>query len=272
MIYQLHIPSYPLNQFIKSFFYYREYSPQHSIERFIPDGNIQLLFELTNATKYIYDNTSLEEIQACKKVWFSGFRTEPISIPSGRDSEMIVVEFRKGQAYPFICESMHALTNHVVDAELVLKNDILQLREKLIEQPDPDQKFKILERDLLKFYINQLEKNPFVDFFISNILKSPNQTRLKALSEKVGYTQKHIIKMFKDHVGVAPKEFLKVIRFQKAINEIEKHRNINWSYLAMDCGYYDQSHFIADFKTFSGFTPSEYIKLKSVTINYIPIL
>ena len=272
MISRLYFPGYPINQFIKSFYYYRDFNPPHSIDRFLPDGNVQLLFELTSDPKYIYDNTTLAEIQACRKVWFSGIRTKPITIPSGKDSEMIVVEFHKGKAFPFIKDMMHALTDHVVDAELVLKNNILELREKLIEEKDVDRKLRLLEKNLLDFYLNSLKENPFVDFVITRILQTPDQTCLKKLAEKVGYTQKHIIKIFKDHVGVPPKEFLKIIRFQQALAEIERHKNISWTTLAIDCGFYDQSHFIADFKTFSGFTPQEYIRQKKDNTHYIPVV
>lgn len=271
MISKLHIPAYPLNLFIHHFYYYAGFYPEHKIDRFLPDGNTQIIFDLTDYPKYIYDNNSLKEIQACKKVWFSGFRTEPITIPSGRDSEMLIIEFNKGKAYPFLDETMHALTNYVVDAELVIKNKILDLREKLREPSSIELKFQILESNLLKHYIDKLEENPFVEYMVSNIVRCPNQIRLKQLSVKVGYTQKHLIKIFRDHVGVTPKEFLKIIRFQKTITEIEESKNINWSTLALDCGFYDQSHFIADFKTFSGFTPEEYLRQRGEFLNYIPI-
>ncbi|HSP89131.1 MAG TPA: AraC family transcriptional regulator [Ignavibacteriaceae bacterium] len=271
MITKLYIPAYPLNLFIESFFYYTGYNPEHSVDRFLPDGNVQIIFDLTDYPKYIYDNDTLKEIQSVKKVWFSGFRTEPITIPSGKESEMIIVQFHKGKTSPFICEPMHALSNYVVDAELVLKNEILDLREQLVDAETIDQKFSLLENNFLKHYKESLKENPFVNFMVSRILSDSNQKSLKEISGIVGYSQKHSIKIFKDHVGVTPKEFLKIIRFQKAIAEIDQKRNINWASLASDCGFYDQSHFIADFKTFSGFTPVEYVKLKGDFLNYIPI-
>ena len=77
--------------------------------------------------------------------------------------------------------------------------------------------------------------------------------------------------MFKEHVGVTPKDFLKVIRFQNAIQQIEKQISVKWTDIAYDSGFYDQSHFIADFKKFSGYTPAQYLKIKGNTLNYIPI-
>ena len=271
MISKIYIPKYPLNQFINNFYYYTGYNPEHSVDRFLPDGNVQIIFDLTDYPKYIYDNNTLKEIQSCKNVWFSGFRTEPITIPSGKENEMLIVQFHKGKASPFLCEPMHAITDYVVDAELVIKNSILDLREKLKNAKTIEQKFLILEKNLLKHFRKNLEENPFVDYVTSKILTKPNKISLKEISRIAGYSQKHIIKIFKDHVGVTPKEFLKVIRFQKAIEEIEQQKNINWAGLASDCGFYDQSHFISDFKTFSGFTPTEYVNLRGDFLNYIPI-
>ena len=266
-----YIPSPPLNQFLESFFYYSGYQPEHMVDRFLPDGNIQMIFDFTDYPKYIYDNHTLKEIQACKNVWFSGFRTEPITIPSGKESEMLIVVFRKGRSYPFVYEPLHVLTNVVVDAELVLKNNILDLREALMEQPTPELKFALLESELMNHYNNEMAVNPFVDYAISEILSTPHHLSLKALYDKVGYSQKHLIKLFKDHVGVTPKEFLKVIRFQKAILELENFGSVNWIGIADECGFYDQSHFIADFKNYSGFTPKEYMELKGENLNYVPI-
>jgi len=271
LISKIHIPSYPLNQFIDHFFYYTGFNPEHSVDRFLPDGEVQIVFDLTDYPKFIYNNETLKEIQSCQNVWFSGFRTEPITIPSGKESEMLVVQFKKGKAFPFVSEPMYQLTNLVVDAELVLNSEIISIRERLLELKAPEDKFLLLEKSLLNCYLNQLEDNPFLEFAISKILASPNQISIKEISEKVGYSQKHIIKIFKENVGVAPMRFLKIIRFQYAIQQIEKQHMVNWSSIAYDCGFYDQSHFIADFKLFSGFTPTEYQNQKGKSLNYVPI-
>jgi AraC-like DNA-binding protein len=271
LITKFHIPAYPLNQFIDHFFYYEGYNPEHSVDRFLPDGEVQIIFDLTDYPKFIYDNETLKEIQSCQNVWFSGFRTEPITIPSGKESEMLIVQFKKGKAFPFLNEPMYNLTNFVVDAELVLKSDILNIRESILESPTPIKKFQVLEKRLLACYINQLNESPLIDFAISKILSSPNQCSIKEISDNAGFSQKHIIKLFKEKVGVTPKEFLKVIRFQKAIQQIDHQISADWPAIAYDCGFYDQSHFIADFKLFSGFTPTEYARQKGDFLNYIPI-
>ncbi|MEZ5083283.1 MAG: helix-turn-helix domain-containing protein [Bacteroidales bacterium] len=268
---KFHIPVSPLDQFIDHFFYYTGVNPEHEVDRFLPDGEVQLIFDLTDFPKYIYDNFSLKEIQSCRHVWFSGFRTEPITIPSGKESEMLIVQFKKGKAFPFLSEPMHTLKNCVVDAELVLSSEILDIRDVLLEKKTAGEKFQFLEKRLVTLFLDQLHHNPYVEFAINKIISSPNQCSIRTIAQKAGYSQKHIIKIFKEYVGVSPKEFLKVIRFQKAIQEIERQMAIDWSSIAFDCGFYDQSHFIADFKLFSGFTPTEYTIMKGNTLNYIPM-
>lgn len=271
MIAKHYIPVDPLHRFIEKFFYYSGFTPEHIIDRFLPDGNVHLLFDLTDIPKYIYDNHSLKAIQSCKKVWFSGFRTQPITIPSGRESEMLIVNFRKGKAFPFINRPMGHLTNQVVDAELVVKNDILDLRARIREARTILQKFRLLENHLLRHYRSSLMENPCIDYAIAGITAFPHTCSLSDISARAGYSQKHLITLFKDHVGVTPKEFLKIIRFQKAVEEIERQQPVNWTALALDCGFYDQSHFIADFKAFSGFTPTEYVTRRGDLLNYIPV-
>lgn len=271
MIFELHIPSFPLNQFIESFIYYRDYNPIHSVDRFLPDGNVNIVIDLTDYPKYIYDNETLKEIQACRNVWFSGIRNNYITIPSGRDSEMFVINFHKGKAYPFVQMPLNELTDSVVDGDLVLTNEIMELREMILEADLITQKFSTVENFLFKKFHNKLILNPFIEFAVNKIIEFPNQMSIEQISNKVGYSQKHLIKLFKDNVGITPKGFLKIIRFQKAINEIAVTKKADWTGIALESGYYDQAHFINDFKSFSGFTPKEYQLKHYEHLNYIPV-
>ena len=271
MVFKLQIPSYPLNIFIENFIYYKDFNPVHSLDRFLPDGNINVVFDLTDYPKFIYDNETLKEIQACRNVWFSGIRNNYITIPSGRDSEMFIINFHKGKAYPFVQMPLNELTDSVVDGDLVLTNEIMNLREMILSVPDIMNKFTVTEKYLLKLFGKKLDVNPIIDFAVSKIIESPNQLMMKNISDKIGFSQKHFIKLFKDNVGLTPKNFLKIIRFQKAVQEIESTKNISWTKIAFESGYYDQAHFIHDFKNFSGFSPQQYLQLKNDQLNYVPV-
>lgn len=271
MIYHVHQPLFPLNAFIESFVYYKGYNPIHTVDRFLPDGNIHLIVDLTDYPKFIYDNDTLKEIQACKDVWFSGIRNTFITIPSGKDSEMFIINFRKGKAAPFLQMPVYEFTDQVVDGELALSKNINQLREILLPGTSPAQKCTDASRFLLKHYGNHLHSNACVDYAVNQICRSPQQTTMAALSAKIGYSQKHLIQLFREQVGLTPKAFLKIMRFQKAIHDIEQAQHINWATIAAESGYYDQAHFISDFKLFSGFTPGNYLHQQSEFTNYIAV-
>lgn len=244
MITQTHIPRFPLNQFVDNFFFYEGYTPAHSVERFLPDGNVEFVIDLHDTPKFIYDNETLKEIQACHHVWASGLRTQPISIDSGRDAAMIVVTFKKGLAFPFFPVPMNEVADCVVDADLLWGDWISSLRERIVETTDTTRRFEILEDSLLKQFASRLSEDPCVEYAVRQILLHPDQVSFSRMSQEIGYSQKHFINMFRSRVGITPKSYLKIARFQKAINEIEQQRAVNWTTISQDCGFYDQSHFI----------------------------
>jgi len=271
MILQTHIPSFPLNQFVDFFIYAEGYNPSHSIDRFLPDGNTEIIMDFDDAPQYIYDNQSLKEKQACRHVWASGVRTEFISIPSGKHSAKFIISFKKGMAYPFFPVPMNEMADRVVDADLLWANDFALLREQLLGIKEIIRKFETVEDFLLGGFQGRQVSNPAVQYALTEIIRQPDQISFARLNRNIGYSQKHFIDMFKRQVGIAPKAYLKIIRFQKAIGEIETRQEVNWTNISQDCGFYDQAHFINDFKYFSGFTPAEYVRRKNGMRNYVPV-
>ncbi|MEL6812254.1 MAG: AraC family transcriptional regulator, partial [Bacteroidota bacterium] len=73
-------------------------------------------------------------------------------------------------------------------------------------------------------------------------------------------TQKHFIQQFKKYAGLTPKVFHRIMRFNEILQQIHKKEHIAWSQVAYQFGYTDQSHFIKEFKEFSGFSPEEFIE------------
>lgn len=271
MIFQTYIPKPPLNQFVECFIYHEAFNPAHSVDRFLPDGNVEIIIDLHDQPQFIYDNDSLKEIQACHHVWASGVRTEPITIPSGKESAMFIISFKKGMAYPFFPFPMQEISDCVVDADLIWGHDFAFLREQILENKRTEIKFQIVEDFLLENYLSKLILNPCVEYALHQIINQPDQISMQKLNDKIGYSQKHFIKLFKNQIGITPKSYLKIMRFQKVLGEIEKLNETDWTAISNDCGFYDQAHFINDFKKFSGFTPEEYAKRRGNFLNYIPI-
>jgi AraC-like DNA-binding protein len=274
MILRVHTPAFPLSEYISAFIYYDGFDPIHQMDRFLPDGNTELIFNLIEQPQFIYHNETLEKVQTCRQAWVSGVRTQPITIPSGKGSKMLIVAFRKGKAYPFYPLPLNELTDCVAEADLVFGKSILILREQILAASSINRMFLLVEQFLLRQARNTLAfegASSCVAYAVSRIASQPNRLGLQQLSDQIGYSQKHFISLFKEQVGVVPKQYLKIMRFQKAILEIEKDTSMDWSQIARQNGFYDQAHFIHEFRAFSGFTPGEYVKRKSDVLNYIPV-
>lgn len=271
MLHQIHIPRHPLNEFVEVFVYFRGVQHQHNVDRFLPNGDTEILIDFHDRPQFIYDNESLKEIQACNRVWASGLRTEPITIPSGNDSEMMVISFKKGRAASFFPFPMQEVADCVVDADLVWGSGLGLLREQLLGTSDIDDRFRIVEDFLLREFRSKLDIDPCVAFAVDQMTNTPDAIIIGKMDDKIGYSQKHFIQMFRRAVGVTPKSYLKIMRFQKAVATIDASSGHDWRTIALDCGFYYQSHFINDFKHFSGFTPEQYSKIHTNYQNYIPV-
>lgn len=274
MILRIYKPVFPLDNFVAHLVYYEGLSTPHNLDRFLPDGNTELIINLTETPQFIYDNETLREIQTCRRGWISGVRTQPITIPSGRDSRMLVVAFKKGKAFPFYRFPMPELSDLVVEADLAFGRTFDDLREKLLAATTVVRMFELVEEFLLRRAGEAIEDSAVarcVDYALLGIVHRPTGASLQRLSEQIGYSQKHFIHLFKTQVGIPPKGYLRIMRFQKAVAALESNNVSPWSSLALACGFYDQAHFINDFRHFSGFTPNEYVARKTALLNYVPV-
>jgi AraC-like DNA-binding protein len=187
---------------------------------------------------------------------------------------MLIVAFKRGKAYPFYSLPMSELTDHVIEADDVFGGRIWHLREQLLGCKTPEQMFALVEMFLMRQADARLSpdvSSRCVEYAVSRIVSQPNRLVFQQLSLQIGYSQKHFIHMFKQHVGMPPKQYMKIMRFQNAVSQIEQDSSAYWSEVAIRNGFYDQAHFIHEFKNFSGFTPGEYIQRKSATLNYVPV-
>jgi AraC-like DNA-binding protein len=270
----VHIPAPPLCEFVSALIYYDSIDPIHEMDRFLPDGNTEIIINLHDQPQYMYDNETLKKVQTCRYAWVSGVRTQPITIPSGRGSKMLIVAFKKGKAHPFYSLPMNELTDWVIEANQVFGHCVLDLREQLLACKTPARMFELVEMFLLRQAGNALPSDNLsrcVEYAVSKITSQPNRLSFQRLSDQIGYSQKHFISMFKQQVGMPPKQYMKIMRFQNAIREIEENGSIHWAEIALRNGFYDQAHFIHEFSHFSGFTPGEYMQRKSDTLNYVPV-
>ena len=268
---QLLQPPPPLDRYVELLTWYEGYMPDYAYERLLPQGVVELVIDLTEPPKFIYDNDTLAPAQTCRKAWVAGLRHEFITISAVPGSSMLVIRFREGMAHAALHLPLGVLRNQVLDADLLLNPAIARLREQLLNAPSPEAKFEFALAFLSERIRQRPDIHPAVAFSVQKILANPAQVTIDELARRAGWSHKHLIAQFDRFVGVSPKEFVRITRFQKAVSAIGTHATVDWMRLLHECGYYDQAHFIKDFKRFSGLSPEKYLGERGNDLNYLPL-
>ncbi|MBL4685937.1 MAG: hypothetical protein JKY37_15180, partial [Nannocystaceae bacterium] len=128
---------------VESIFHFRDFVPDHAIERVVPTGHVFLIFELDGMARSTFDNQTLAPNGEFTRAWVSGVHRNFISISAHPRSEMFVIQFAIGGAYPFLQRAVAGLNDTVIAAEQVFGPEILQLRDRLQRGDNSEAKFEI---------------------------------------------------------------------------------------------------------------------------------
>lgn len=259
MIFTPYVPASTIAPYIESIFHFKDFVPDHSMERVVPTGHVFIIFELDGFERNTFDNESLQPNASFSKVWVSGMHRNHISISAHAQSEMFVIQFRPFGGHPFFHQTMETYAEQVLPAENVFGKIILSLRDAMVEVDTPRAKFALAEQWLLQVFKPKLTPSAELVSFVDALQKEP-VAHLNALIEGYDKSQKHLIDQFKKHLGLTPKYFQRILRFNEILRKVKEEEKVSWVEIAYHCGYSDQSHFIKEFRHFSGFNPSEFIK------------
>jgi AraC-like DNA-binding protein len=111
-----------------------------------------------------------------------------------------------------------------------------------------------------------------VDFALNEFGDLRRSPSIAQVTNQIGLSSRRFIDVFNDQVGLTPKLFCRVQRFQNVLRRIRTGREVDWTGVALDSGYFDQAHFIHDFKAFSGLSPTAYAAHRTEHLNHVPIL
>jgi len=249
--------------------------PEHSLEKVVPDGNIYLIFELDSMPRFIFHNLSLKRKSEKTRAWVSGIQTSYITINALPDSEMFIVKFKPYGALPFLNCGLVELTDRVVDAEKVMGDAVFELRELLLQPASYEDKMTLCEQWLLARLNEESTPQDFVVHACDKMRNDPafEFNSIADLIAEANVSKKHFVNSFKKYVGLTPKQLQRIFRFNDIFVAIQKEKTIQWTQIALSCGYYDQAHFIKEFKAFCGTNPSKFMVDHKNTdrVNFFPV-
>ncbi|RSC93482.1 helix-turn-helix domain-containing protein [Tenacibaculum singaporense] len=159
------------------------------------------------------------------------------------------------------------IKNELPDLVSLLGQDGRDLTEKMMLAKDNLERLSIINH-FLEQRLSQFER-PEVVKATKIIFDTNGQINIKQLSEKLCLSQRQFERKFKEHVGFSPKSFSRIVRFNALLGKYKKE-NMSLTEIAYDFGYYDQAHFIQDFKQFSGYNPKTYFSGMAKEVFYAP--
>lgn len=259
MIFETHSLRAPFDGLIESIFHYKGFQPDHSIERVVPTGHVFVIFELDGIERHTYDNDTLQVIENFRGSWVSGIHRNYISISAHQDSEMFVIQFKAFGAHPFLRQPMDQLADKVTPGNNLLGGSFPEFRERLLAAPTSADKFALTDAWLESNYdVELITPEPIINV-VKGLQAQPASKLNEIICQYTG-TQKHLISQFRKYIGITPKHYQRVLRFNDVFVQMQNDQFLSWSDIAHRCGYSDQSHFIREFKNYSGFNPESYLR------------
>ncbi|MBZ0294417.1 MAG: helix-turn-helix domain-containing protein [Anaerolineae bacterium] len=176
--------------------------------------------------------------------------------------QLMGIHFKPGGAYPFLNFPLSELHNQIISADAVWGSFAADLYERLCAALSTQARFTLLEQLLLARLIEPPHGLQSVCYAVAEIIGRHGALQIRALSEYTGISQNHLLTQFKRMVGISPKSLARLHRLKYVLHLIDPAQPVDWTLIAHQADYYDQAHFSNDFKTFTGHSPHDYLRLR----------
>lgn len=234
----------------------------NGMERVLPTGTMQLIINLHDSPMLSRGSGNSGEQENIWKGIVAGASMDYLVINTASIVSCLGVVFKPGGAAPFFQLPLTEVRNQRIPLDELWGEENIVLHEQLLAAKSPQACFRTLERflehKLGSTFDAGCKSKPFISHAVNQLTLSPGDRSLERLKEQSGYAETRFINLFSGEVGLTPKQFFRVQRFQRVLRNLFNSRDADWPDLALQFGYYDQAHFIHEFKTFTGITPGQY--------------
>jgi len=260
-------PSDILKPYIKCYYIFKSDSDIEFEDTVFPSGDMEVIFNLgegvweSSVENKFYRNPPIE-------LW--GQVTKPLAIKSKGRHTMLGIRFLTHSAGYFFNDEIGVFNNQVSDLGDIMGRPVKILHSQLLETTSLTRRIELIENFLLKRLAGSEKKSFRIDKvanILTSIKKNSEEDNIGIIASRHGITPRYLQKLIYQHTGLSPKSFNKINRFQLSLRLITKNEQ-PFTSIAYDCGYFDQSHFIRDFKSFTGVTPSAYLENK-FSVNHV---
>lgn len=255
MSFHTHIPCAELQPFVHMFWAWDGYAPSHSREHILPHMDLELTFNLAGPLCFYYPEEGYRPRRISAPV-VSGPRSTFYHVSTSATQSLLAIWFKAGAARVFFGVSASDLLNQHIPLHLLWGQAGFDLHDQVLAATTTHDRFQHIEHALLHRLDLDAEPTPAIRFAQQTLHQTAPPIR--EVLAQVGMSAPRFIQHFRDAIGLPPKRFARIQRFHHALRLMAHQQHHGWTDVAVRCGYFDQAHFINDFRTFAGITPSQY--------------
>lgn len=272
MLYLEHRPGPPLSRFVRTLWYSDAPQIEHGHERILPNGCVHVIVNLKR--DYLHDCTEGQPEKRVAPALVVGSRAVYEIVSRTDMTELVGVLFEPSGFAAFARESVDQFSNLSTNLEDLCGAKARDLRDRLREARDPRARFGLLEAYLCERMAGRLKEpasalEDAVRYALGRFESAPSVATVRDVARSTGWSERRFSQVFREAVGHSPKIWCRIQRFQRAVQRLHSGRDVRWAELALDCGFYDQSHFANEFRAFSGVDATTYSALKTQWANHI---
>lgn len=257
-VYELRAPSESLQGFIEHYWFVRAEGEGESLDLRVDvfvDARADLIFNF--GASYRRSNISEGDEEEVGRSNFDAQRLFPIRIAQSGGVNTVGVRFRLAGVAPFAIASLRTFTNTLACPAEIFGEGIEELERALRTTDDVDAQRAALDA----FFVGRLRNDAAPDAFwraLRAATASEGSASVSELAEAASISARQLERLFARHLGITPKSLTKVLRFQKALKGLMRDPGCTLAEVATTAGYFDQAHFIKDFKAMTGGVPRGY--------------
>ena len=248
-------PSSLLSQYIKYYWVLKTNEVEPVMVQTIPSGCVHLVFHRG-------ENLNIQSKGLQPKNFIRGQFSTYGNLISEGNIDMIAVIFHPLGLNPFLQCSMSELYNQYIDVEDLENIELNHLRRSISDEQEIDTCIRLIELFFMQRLSDAACNYQRTQHAIRQIINQP-QISVNALAENACLGYRQFKRVFTNYVGMSPKEYYRVVRFQRALYLLQKNPEMEFVDLTYSCGFYDPSHLAKDFKEFTGCSPTQYLSSRS---------
>jgi AraC-like DNA-binding protein len=253
---QIFEPNSDLTEFVQCYWTLegdRQHTPVKNT--IVPDGTMKLIFHYGDTYRHYAGNGESTVLPKC---FLIGQLTRPYIVEPLGATGSFIVRFHPNGFLPFTTIPLKEMENKAVPLEKLFGNEGQKLGRKILSANGTKERIEIIEAFLTNRLTGRKNIDTIIKSTVESIVNTKGQFSVNQLSQKSNVNRRQLTRKLSTATGLSPKQLSKTIRIQAALKKMVTAEVTSLTDLAYESEYFDQAHFIKEFKEFTGLTPKEF--------------